>query len=73
MSLRRHPFSITSAPQDDHLSVHIKSLGDWTKALKELFSEVLFTSKSLKLCIFSLEVRERYLEKNFALYISGDV
>uniref|UniRef100_A0A1J3D9X9 Putative respiratory burst oxidase-like protein G n=1 Tax=Noccaea caerulescens TaxID=107243 RepID=A0A1J3D9X9_NOCCA len=38
-----HPFSITSAPQDDHLSVHIKSLGDWTKALKELFSEV--TSK----------------------------
>ncbi|CAE6225652.1 unnamed protein product [Arabidopsis arenosa] len=36
----RHPFSITSAPQDDYLSVHIKSLGDWTKAIKGVFSEV---------------------------------
>ncbi|ESQ54797.1 hypothetical protein EUTSA_v10024426mg [Eutrema salsugineum] len=38
-----HPFSITSAPQDDYLSVHIKSLGDWTKAIKRVFAEV--TSK----------------------------
>ncbi|KAG7536840.1 Ferric reductase NAD binding domain [Arabidopsis suecica] len=35
-----HPFSITSAPQDDYLSVHIKSLGDWTKVIKGVFSEV---------------------------------
>ncbi|XP_024005287.1 putative respiratory burst oxidase homolog protein G isoform X2 [Eutrema salsugineum] len=35
-----HPFSITSAPQDDYLSVHIKSLGDWTKAIKRVFAEV---------------------------------
>ncbi|XP_010536571.1 PREDICTED: respiratory burst oxidase homolog protein C [Tarenaya hassleriana] len=35
-----HPFSITSAPQDDYLSVHIKCLGDWTRALKGVFSEV---------------------------------
>ncbi|KAL1201199.1 putative respiratory burst oxidase protein G [Cardamine amara subsp. amara] len=35
-----HPFSITSSPQDDYLSVHIKSLGDWTKALKGVFSKV---------------------------------
>ncbi|CAN7081663.1 unnamed protein product [Brassica oleracea var. botrytis] len=34
-----HPFSITSAPHDDYLSVHIKSAGDWTKAIKEVFSE----------------------------------
>ncbi|KAG2263229.1 hypothetical protein Bca52824_070308 [Brassica carinata] len=38
-----HPFSITSAPHDGYLSVHIKSTGDWTKAIKEVFSEV--TSK----------------------------
>ncbi|KAM0066285.1 putative NAD(P)H oxidase (H(2)O(2)-forming) [Helianthus debilis subsp. tardiflorus] len=25
-----HPFSLTSAPDDDYLSVHIRSLGDWT-------------------------------------------
>ncbi|XP_023635686.1 putative respiratory burst oxidase homolog protein G isoform X2 [Capsella rubella] len=39
-SFEWHPFSITSAPQEDYLSVHIKSLGDWTKAIKGVFSEV---------------------------------
>ncbi|KAJ0986302.1 hypothetical protein J5N97_004658 [Dioscorea zingiberensis] len=35
----RHPFSITSAPVDDYLSIHIRQLGDWTRALKLVFSE----------------------------------
>ncbi|CAN1778336.1 Respiratory burst oxidase homolog protein F [Linum perenne] len=35
-----HPFSITSAPGDDYLSVHIRQLGDWTQELKRVFSEV---------------------------------
>lgn len=35
----RHPFSITSAPGDDYLSVHIRQLGDWTQELKRIFSE----------------------------------
>lgn len=35
----RHPFSITSAPGDDYLSVHIRQLGDWTQELKRVFSE----------------------------------
>ncbi|KAL6003583.1 hypothetical protein ACLOJK_023816 [Asimina triloba] len=35
-----HPFSITSAPRDDYLSVHIRTLGDWTQQLKNVFSEV---------------------------------
>ncbi|PWA79812.1 cytochrome b245, heavy chain [Artemisia annua] len=35
-----HPFSITSAPGDDYLSVHIRTLGDWTRQLKIVFSEV---------------------------------
>ncbi|WJX60267.1 hypothetical protein P8452_45495 [Trifolium repens] len=34
-----HPFSITSAPGDDYLSVHIRQLGDWTYELKRVFSE----------------------------------
>ncbi|KAL8543564.1 hypothetical protein ACS0TY_004212 [Phlomoides rotata] len=34
-----HPFSITSAPDDDYLSVHIRQLGDWTHELKRVFSE----------------------------------
>ncbi|XP_038972565.1 respiratory burst oxidase homolog protein C-like [Phoenix dactylifera] len=35
-----HPFSITSAPEDDYLSVHIRTLGDWTRQLKTVFSRV---------------------------------
>ncbi|XVF08559.1 hypothetical protein REPUB_Repub07fG0013600 [Reevesia pubescens] len=35
-----HPFSITSAPGDDYLSVHIRTLGDWTRQLRTVFSEV---------------------------------
>ncbi|KAM7257469.1 hypothetical protein ACFE04_013210 [Oxalis oulophora] len=35
-----HPFSITSAPKDDCLSVHIRCLGDWTKDLRDRFQKV---------------------------------
>ncbi|XP_065866427.1 putative respiratory burst oxidase homolog protein H [Euphorbia lathyris] len=35
-----HPFSITSAPGDDYLSVHIRTLGDWTTELKNMFAKV---------------------------------
>ncbi|TYJ24989.1 hypothetical protein E1A91_A07G017600v1 [Gossypium mustelinum] len=35
-----HPFSITSAPGDEYLSVHIRTVGDWTKELKRVFTEV---------------------------------
>ncbi|KAJ6755782.1 RESPIRATORY BURST OXIDASE-like protein J-RELATED [Salix purpurea] len=35
-----HPFSITSAPGDNSLSVHIRTVGDWTTELKNLFAKV---------------------------------
>ncbi|XP_061338598.1 respiratory burst oxidase homolog protein B-like [Gastrolobium bilobum] len=34
-----HPFSFTSAPGDDYLSIHIRALGDWTSQLKAVFSK----------------------------------
>ncbi|KAK9691923.1 hypothetical protein RND81_09G229100 [Saponaria officinalis] len=34
-----HPFSLTSAPGDDYISVHIRALGDWTKQLITLFAK----------------------------------
>jgi len=34
----RHPFSITSAPGNDYLSVHVRQLGDWTQELKRVFA-----------------------------------
>ncbi|KAH7423283.1 hypothetical protein KP509_12G047600 [Ceratopteris richardii] len=36
-----HPFSITSAPDDDTISVHIRSAGDWTTAMRNLFSKIM--------------------------------
>jgi NADPH oxidase len=30
-----HPFTITSAPEDPYVSVHIRQVGDWTQALGE--------------------------------------
>ncbi|PKA63283.1 Putative respiratory burst oxidase like protein H [Apostasia shenzhenica] len=47
-----HPFSITSAPGDEHVSVHIRTLGDWTNELRNLFGkicEVQVTSKKANL------------------------
>ncbi|XP_057967882.1 respiratory burst oxidase homolog protein E [Malania oleifera] len=34
-----HPFSITSAPGDEYLSVHIRTVGDWTQELKRVFTD----------------------------------
>ncbi|CAF1926821.1 unnamed protein product [Brassica napus] len=42
-----HPFSITSAPGDDQLSVHIRTLGDWTEELQR----VLTVGKDLSTCL----------------------
>ena len=39
-SFEWHPFSITSAPDDDYLSVHIRTLGDWTKEMRNIFAKV---------------------------------
>jgi respiratory burst oxidase len=56
----RHPFSITSAPGDDYLSVHIRQLGDWTQELIRVFSQASLAGNSMadettkKRCIFVL-------------------
>ncbi|PIN05683.1 Ferric reductase, NADH/NADPH oxidase [Handroanthus impetiginosus] len=38
-SFEWHPFSLTSAPGDNYLSVHIRTVGDWTQELKRVFTE----------------------------------
>ena len=32
-----HPFTVTSAPEEDYVSVHIRTVGNWTKALAKKF------------------------------------
>ncbi|MCO5604128.1 hypothetical protein L7F22_058288 [Adiantum nelumboides] len=34
-----HPFTITSAPGDEFLSVHVRDSGDWTRDLIHMFSQ----------------------------------
>ncbi|XP_073495774.1 NADPH oxidase 1 [Phyllobates terribilis] len=37
--LEWHPFTLTSAPEEDMFSVHIRSAGDWTDSLIKVFQE----------------------------------
>ncbi|MED6282953.1 hypothetical protein CHARACLAT_003658 [Characodon lateralis] len=34
-----HPFTLTSAPHEDTLSLHIRAVGPWTSRLRELYTE----------------------------------
>lgn len=44
-----HPFTISSAPERDQLTFHVRSQGDWTKALRRLCDErVGFHGEPLK-------------------------
>uniref|UniRef100_A0A3B3ZUA4 FAD-binding FR-type domain-containing protein n=1 Tax=Periophthalmus magnuspinnatus TaxID=409849 RepID=A0A3B3ZUA4_9GOBI len=39
--LEWHPFTMTSAPEEDFFSVHIRSAGDWTNKLIEIMEQLL--------------------------------
>ncbi|KAJ0406188.1 hypothetical protein P43SY_000372 [Pythium insidiosum] len=41
-----HPFTISSAPEDEFLSVHIRKAGDWTGALYALMGQINERHKS---------------------------
>lgn len=34
-----HPFTLTSAPEEDFFSIHIRVAGDWTEKLIEAFEQ----------------------------------
>ncbi|KAJ7294654.1 hypothetical protein O6H91_21G005900 [Diphasiastrum complanatum] len=40
-SFEWHPFSITSAPGDKYLSVHIRIYGDWTEEMRGTFAKAI--------------------------------
>lgn len=35
-----HPFTLTSAPHEEHISFAIKAVGDWTKGARDIFVDV---------------------------------
>lgn len=45
--LEWHPFTLTSAPQENFFSVHIRVAGDWTEALCQAFGAEGQASKEL--------------------------
>ncbi|XP_027538852.1 NADPH oxidase 3 [Neopelma chrysocephalum] len=45
--LEWHPFTLTSAPEEDYFSVHIRLVGDWTAALFKAFGAEEKTFKEL--------------------------
>lgn len=57
----RHPFSITSAPGDDHLSIHVRSAGDWTSQLRAIFSKV-HTYNDIYSIYFAKKKKHVYIE-----------
>lgn len=37
--LEWHPFTLTSAPEEDFFSIHIRMAGDWTERLIDTFQQ----------------------------------
>ncbi|XP_055836285.1 putative respiratory burst oxidase homolog protein H isoform X1 [Solanum dulcamara] len=52
-----HPFSITSAPDDDYLSVHIRTLGDWTTELRTRFQKACQATQSRTRSLIRMETK----------------
>uniref|UniRef100_A0A803M0T1 FAD-binding FR-type domain-containing protein n=1 Tax=Chenopodium quinoa TaxID=63459 RepID=A0A803M0T1_CHEQI len=41
--LEWHPFSLTSGPNDNHLSIHVRTLGDWSYQIHNLFHQAMMS------------------------------
>ncbi|KAJ8015726.1 hypothetical protein DPEC_G00029130 [Dallia pectoralis] len=49
--LEWHPFTMTSAPEEDFFSVHIRSVGDWTQKLISIVEQLPEGSQGPKLSV----------------------
>ena len=39
-----HPFTLTSAPHEEHLKLHIRAVGPWTLAVRRLYDDRLLNA-----------------------------
>ncbi|KAL5982874.1 hypothetical protein ACLOJK_016952 [Asimina triloba] len=62
-SFDMHPFTVTSAPGDDYLSIHIRTLGDWTTEIRSIFAKVC--EESSKKPVFGRSESTIITEGNF--------
>lgn len=70
-----HPFTLSSAPQEKNLTVHIRGVGPWTRKLLDVYSEkgdnnkypqVRWKFLYFSFIIFYLEI---LFEKEMSLYL----
>ena len=52
--LQYHPFTLTSAPEEDYVSVHMRIVGDWTSVSLSFFLSVFLSFFSLHLVLSTL-------------------
>lgn len=46
-SYEYHPFTLTSSPHEDYLSLHIRGVGPWTKNIRNVLQTCLRENKTL--------------------------
>ena len=53
-----HPFTLTSAPQEESLKLHIRAVGPWTKELRRAYgdAEIQNGQKPLPKVIYSVMI-----------------
>lgn len=42
-----HPFTLSSAPDEDNLTVHIRAVGPWTKHVRSIYDTAIQTKTKL--------------------------
>lgn len=42
-----HPFTLSSAPNEDNLTVHIRSVGPWTTLMRQVYDKSIQASSKL--------------------------
>lgn len=52
--LEWHPFTMTSAPEEDFFSVHIRSVGDWTEKLISMVENLPEGGQGPKYVLFAI-------------------
>jgi dual oxidase len=71
-----HPFTISSAPQQNYVSVHIRTAGPWTTKCRAVFAEALTTGGDLP-CVqiegpFG-ETHQDWLSAQAAIFVGGGI
>ena len=67
-----HPFTLTSSPHEDKLSVHIRAVGPWTRNIRKLFDPRKLSGEPMpKVIIDSTYLEVHAVLINFAVSVKS--